>query len=123
MKNTQWIYNAYFKAQDAFFLSCTESEYEADVIYDYIYYSRLLSSRYCVESEHKNPLLCEFFLRQTFSHFISAIQDSSRSMTFRQLSLDSIHNILFELRKFYLSTPDGTDKYLAMKYQLQTIHI
>lgn len=123
MKTIQWIYNGYFKAQDAFFSSATEDGYELDIVYNYIYYTRLLSAHYSAESEHRNTLLCEYFLHQTFAHFITAIQDPTRSTTFRQLSLDSIHNILFELRKHYQTLNDGQEKYLELKHKLQTIRI
>ncbi|MCE0492427.1 hypothetical protein [Vibrio salinus] len=123
MDKSQWIHNCYFKAQDAFCSAHMVSGNEPDVVYSYIYHSRRLSSYYGEGSEYCNTLLCEYFLRQTFSHFLTAIQNTSLTLTFRQLCLNSIHNLLFELKKHYQNLSGGQQKYLELKYQLQTIHI
>lgn len=123
MDNIQWMYNGYFKAQDVFFSPQTNSADEAEIVYNYMYYARLLSKYYNAESESRNTLLCEYFLRQTFFHFFTAIENPSHSITFRQLCLDSIHNLLFELRKHYQYLPNGERKYRELKFKLQMIRI
>lgn len=102
MKRRKDIFNAFFKAQDRFQLAAP-SGFEPDVIHDYIHWGMVLSSSYEHEAEDENLLLCELFLRQVYFHLLEAIQDPTRTRTFRRVCLDSVHTPYHEIAEQMVS--------------------
>ncbi|HGF3750724.1 TPA: hypothetical protein ACF4EY_004070 [Vibrio parahaemolyticus] len=120
MKRRKDIFNAFFKAQDRFQLAAP-SGFEPDVIHDFIHCGMVLSSSYEHEAEDENLLLCELFLRQVYFHLLEAIQDPTRTRTFRRVCLDSVHTPLFCLKRYYYQFEHGDVKFLQLQQQLRLI--
>ncbi len=121
MSPSNYLYSAYFAAQDRFRNTHSLSGFEPDVIYDYIHSAHALAFYYEPHTKHENCLLCELFLRQVYFDLLEAIQDPNRSRTFRRVCLDSIHAPLLALKRYYAYYDNGDIQFLSLKHQLLRI--
>lgn len=116
------LYNSYFKAKDRFLAYRGPSiGFEQDIIYDFIHSGINLASSHEQEAEHENWLLCELFLRQVYFALLNAIEDPTRSMIFRRVSLDSIYTPLIYLKRFYDQFDYGAQHFASLQQQLQRV--
>ncbi|RQW61913.1 hypothetical protein EES38_16975 [Vibrio viridaestus] len=122
MLNQERIYNAFFKAQDAFNTN-QYSQFDIDVIQDYVHWGKMIGCVHREGSPSENNLLQELFLRRVFFDLLSAIEDEKRSMTFRRVCLDNIYIPLMCLKRFYHAFSYGHEKLLALHSRLSTAQI
>ena len=121
MKDQQRIYSMFYKAQDRFLAPVNDENQEPVVIKSYIDCGLALALYHEKNSEHENVLLCELYLRQLFFHLIEAIESPKRSISFRQMCLDSIHSSFFCLKRHYYQQTDGAKKFLPLQKTLQQV--
>ncbi|MEZ9233587.1 hypothetical protein AB4259_21210 [Vibrio amylolyticus] len=121
MQEQQLLYSQFYKAQDRFLEQKAPSGFEPDIIQDYIHWGISLASHHEANANNENLLLCELYLRQIFFHLIDAIESPHRSLTFRQVCLNSIYSPLFNLKRHYYQQVGGRPRFSALQQKLQHV--
>ncbi|MBD1557492.1 hypothetical protein HC752_11160 [Vibrio sp. S9_S30] len=121
MKESAFLYQTFYQAEDRFRLHFEENGFEHEVVFSYIQATLNLASWYGKGTDFANPLLEELFLRRVYYNLLDTINGASNCRILRQICLDQIHGPLIALKRHYCHSLAGYERFLSLQKDLQNI--
>ncbi|MDP2574286.1 hypothetical protein Q8W40_19000 [Vibrio penaeicida] len=121
MKESTFLYQTFYQAEDRFLFHTEENGFEHEVVFSYIQATLNLASWYGKGTDYANPLLEELFLRRVYYNLLETINDATNCRILRQICLDQIHGPLIALKRHYCHSSAGYERFLSLQKDLQNI--